>query len=223
MATGNRGTGSDDPSGMEHTRYVELASASVDGEVTDAEQRELDAHLTSCPSCRAFVAEADRLRRRLLVQPADVVGPGEVAPVLAAVHRADRRADARLLRRAARSGLVAAALLLVVALAVSVRSPSDPSPAQVSATGEGGGVTRTVRTGDRSFERHDLDLPVGATVEWANDGTTQHLLVQRTDGTTVRTALPPGAAQDVTFHQPGVYDVRCELHPEMAATVRVDA
>jgi plastocyanin len=219
MTPGNRDAGSDDPSDMEHDRFVTLASAAVDGEVTDAEQRDLDRHLGSCASCRAFVADADRLRRRLLLQPADALGEADAAPILDAVRRADRRGDARLLRRAGRSGLVAAALLLVVAIALSGRTTDQPTPAPVA----GGEVTRTVRTTDRSFERNDLDLPLGATLRWANEGSSQHLLVQRASGTTVRTALPPGADEGVTFHEPGVYEVHCELHPEMAATVRVDA
>ena len=35
-------------------RYVELLSARLDGELTPAEERELEEHLEVCPACRAL-------------------------------------------------------------------------------------------------------------------------------------------------------------------------
>ena len=59
---------------MEHTEravadpcsgYRELASASLDDEVTAVEQERLDRHLAICPGCRAFVERVAGLNRRV--------------------------------------------------------------------------------------------------------------------------------------------------------------
>lgn len=43
-------------------RYLELLSARLDGALTDSEQRELEAHLASCPECRAAGAQLETLQ-----------------------------------------------------------------------------------------------------------------------------------------------------------------
>lgn len=44
-------------------RYVELLSARLDGELTPAEERELEAHLAVCPACRALEEQLAELRK----------------------------------------------------------------------------------------------------------------------------------------------------------------
>jgi len=210
--SGNRGRPADDPPGVEHARYVELASAAVDDEIAIDERAVLDRHLAGCPDCRRFVADADRLRRRCRVRAVDA--SADPRPVLAVLRRHDRRDLRALARRAGVSGLVAAALVAVVGLSVSTHRTAPPAADEVA-------VTRTVHAGDGSFDHDRVAVPVGATVEWSNATQHRHLLVQQAGTTTVRTALDPGGQQDVTFHEAGVYEVHCELHPEMAATVTV--
>ncbi len=215
MPTGNGKPLRDDPWVVDHESFLELASASVDGEVTGDERSVLDGHLAECPTCRRFVADSDRLRRRGRLRSIDEdPSATDPEPILAALHRNDPRPVRSLVRRAGVSGLVAATLLAVVGLVISQRpTPAVPDPTVVA--------TRAVSTGERSFDEDRVTVPVGTTVEWSNEGTDHHLLVQEGDHTTVRTALDPGAVQDVTFHEPGVYDVHCLLHPEMAATLTV--
>lgn len=43
--------------------YLELLSARLDGALTEREERELEAHLASCPACRAAGAQLAALRR----------------------------------------------------------------------------------------------------------------------------------------------------------------
>ena len=42
---------------MEHDKYIERMSAALDGELSAAERRELDAHLAECPRCAALFRE----------------------------------------------------------------------------------------------------------------------------------------------------------------------
>jgi plastocyanin len=203
---------------MEHEQIVELVSASIDGEVSDAEQQVVDAHLPTCSSCREFAQDADRLRRRCLVQPAAATDTADTSRILAAARSDGARNGGRLARRA---GVVAslgaaAAVAAIVAIGATSGSASGPSTQE-----HAHGVT-VVHADDHAFADDQVEIPVGATVEYANVGSTRHLLVQDTGATTVRAPLEPGANQDVTFNETGTYDVRCEIHPDMAATVTVD-
>jgi copper(I)-binding protein len=116
-----------------------VASARLDGEVSPAEARALDAHLQVCSSCAATVAQLERLHRLVRVQPAPAVP--DLATQILAGHRVRRR------RRPILVGAVAAWVLTiaVAAAAIAIRSPSEPppriSPVSVSVTpGEEGGV-----------------------------------------------------------------------------------
>jgi anti-sigma factor RsiW len=39
-----------------HDRFIDLAAASIDFELSPAERAELDGHLTTCAPCRSFAA-----------------------------------------------------------------------------------------------------------------------------------------------------------------------
>ena len=43
--------------------YEELCSAAIDHALTPAEQKELDAHLAACPSCRAYLEELREMQK----------------------------------------------------------------------------------------------------------------------------------------------------------------
>ena len=199
---------------------VELVSASIDGEVSDAEQRIVDAHLPDCAACRTFLDDATRLRRRCLVQPAPARRTLDTARLTGGSRRG-RPGDAGRLRRRAGVAVAAAALVVaVVGVGVGVGVGPDPTPV---ASGPGSAaVTEVVHTSDDAFDHDHVEVPVGATVEWANVGSTEHLLVQDVGPVTVRTPLEPGANQDMTFDEAGTYDISCEIHPEMTARVTVD-
>lgn len=91
-------------------------SARLDGEPTGWPDGSLDAHLTGCAGCRAWLAGAERLNRAVRVQPVDV--PDLTARVLAAVT-ADRagRPEPPTRRQILR---VAVAVAAVAQLAVAV-------------------------------------------------------------------------------------------------------
>lgn len=62
----------------------EVISACLDGEATEAEQADLEAHLATCADCSAWSARLDRLHRAARVAPADAVPDLSQAIVAAA-------------------------------------------------------------------------------------------------------------------------------------------
>jgi predicted anti-sigma-YlaC factor YlaD len=78
------------------------ASAALDGELSELEAAQLDAHLRGCPECRAYAAEIGGLAARLRAEPL-------VEPALPAFVPRRRRPAARLQVAAAAVAIAAAA------------------------------------------------------------------------------------------------------------------
>ncbi|MBX3284386.1 MAG: zf-HC2 domain-containing protein [Acidimicrobiales bacterium] len=197
--------------------WLELISAATDGELDDAEQDALDAHLARCASCRELAARFGALRRRTLVGVADAVP--DLAPLVVARHEARRDVGATLARR---GGVAAVAVAAVVALVVGVLGSSRP----FDPTGRGpevadAGTPRVVTAADRAFSAPDLSVHAGDSVEWLNGSDTEHRLVRRIGGTTLASDLDPGQAEVVTFDEPGVYPYYCSIHRGMTGRVVV--
>lgn len=93
---------------MKCEAYVELLSASLDGELTPEEQVQLDAHLENCPHCRALHAELSGLQDSF---DWEVTPPPELKPrILDALPPQRSAAKAPYWRR---WGAMAAAVALV--------------------------------------------------------------------------------------------------------------
>jgi predicted anti-sigma-YlaC factor YlaD len=76
--------------GMDCLQARELASAGLDGQLTDAEERSLDAHLAGCGACADWIdAVADMTRRNRVGHPG-VTAPSPAAPPRGARNRAVR-------------------------------------------------------------------------------------------------------------------------------------
>ena len=67
--------------------------------------------------------------------------------------------------------------------------------------------------------RHDLHVPVGATVTWKNDHTQPHTATSA--GNFDTGSIQPGESKTVTFDKAGTYSYICSFHPFMNATVTV--
>lgn len=65
--------------------YVQLFSASLDGEIHKDESIDLDSHLTECTDCRRTATEMIALHRAVRVQPAEAV-PDLSAKVISRSH-----------------------------------------------------------------------------------------------------------------------------------------
>lgn len=112
---------------MKCEAYVELLSASLDGELTPEEQAQLDAHLESCPHCRALHAELSGLQDSF---DWEVTPPPELKPrILDALPPQRSAANAPYWRR---WGAMAAAVALVALAAWQLPKFIYDAPKSVS-------------------------------------------------------------------------------------------
>jgi plastocyanin len=203
---------------VEHDRWFELVSAAADDQLDGAERAELDAHLVTCGSCRALLASFEHHRRSLRLTPPTDHGVlvGEVLGARERQITTTRRSRRQLLARTtvafSAMAVVAAALLAFTMGELPNRRPSTLAADQVVIDARG-----------TSFDHTHLRVQPGTTVDWHNAAGTTHQLVRRLGGATVAEALEPGQTESATFADPGVYTFYCEIHPEMAGTITVDA
>jgi len=106
-------------------RARQLASARLDGELSELEGALLDAHLARCASCSSFAVDVSDIAGALR---SAAVEPPETPAVVALPYRRTRRV--RLLQTAAATALVLVAAVLGSALSVSGGStPGAGTPA----------------------------------------------------------------------------------------------
>jgi plastocyanin len=103
--------------------------------------------------------------------------------------------------------LVACAIVAGPALGFPATTVGDTQPAQI--------LIQSFR-----FDPPTLSVPVGATVIWTNHDEEIHSLVSSPGGFS-----SPGLDSDeqfsYRFEQPGIYEYRCGLHPQMKGTIVV--
>lgn len=128
-------------------RFLETASARLDGEATDREARALDDHLRACPPCARRVAAITDQRRRLRLHAASPV-PDLTASILAAVPPATARSRRSPIRLAVAGGLATAGLVAATLVVVGLWGGDGPAPPPQVAVrdawarpGRAGGVT----------------------------------------------------------------------------------
>lgn len=73
-----------------------------------------------------------------------------------------------------------------------------------------------------AFQPATLEVPVGTTVTWTNQGTAPHT-VTADDGSFDSGTLQPGGTFSMTFDTPGTFIYHCEIHPNMMGTIVVTA
>ncbi|MGN6694189.1 MAG: cupredoxin domain-containing protein [Aquihabitans sp.] len=203
---------------MEHPEWLEPISAAADGELDEAGAARLADHLDRCDACAAlrYRFEADRRRARIRTGPDRSELVGAVVAARADDHREQDRTRVVLLRRCAAAAVGVAAAVAGLALITSGSAPQSPVHAEQ-------GNDALIAARDRSFDRADIEIQAGTTVEWQNAGTHTHHLVREFDGVTIDEDLPPGTTEQATFDRPGTFAYFCTIHPEMVGTVTVDA
>lgn len=126
-----------------------------------------------------------------------------------------------------------AAVAIVVALAATACSGSGSEGADdATTTSEATTTTIAVEVPDDAVATDQItitdegfDPPVvvveaGATVGWSNQGTSPHTATAE-EGAFDTGAIGPGDALAITVDEPGIHTYRCDLHPDLTATLVV--
>lgn len=113
-----------------------------------------------------------------------------------------------------RRSLMLAALVGILALALSACGTGDASTPDAAAESDG----PTVVIEDLAFAPEALTLEVGDTVTWVwNDGAVEHDVV----GDDFKSEVMSEGTFRHRFDEPGTYDYVCTLHPNMTGTIEV--
>ena len=118
-------------------------------------------------------------------------------------------------------------LLAMLALVLAAcGSSGESSPADDGeGNGDGGGATagETVSLAGGQFSPGTLTIAAGDTVTFTD--TTGHTVTEGQDGTAVDDPIVDedgGADIEVTFDEPGTYNITCKIHPAMNMTITVE-
>ena len=119
------------------------------------------------------------------------------------------RTSVTLRRLATAIGVFALALILGPGIAPRVQTVS----AQDSAT---------VEIANFAFSPNQITVTAGTTVTWVNNDSAQHTATG--DGGEFDTGtINSGGSASITFNTPGTFTYHCEIHPNMTATIVVQA
>jgi plastocyanin len=122
--------------------------------------------------------------------------------------------------RARRSFLISWLAILTLLLAACGGAAESTPPA---AGGDGDTGGETVSMANNQFSPATLTIAAGTTVTFTDTAT--HTVTEGTDGTAVDDPLVDetgGADIEVTFEEPGTYDITCKIHPQMNMTITVE-
>jgi plastocyanin len=125
------------------------------------------------------------------------------------------------MRRTRTTTLASALFALTLALA-ACSSDGGGSSAPADA-GDGGGGGETVSMADTTFTPSSLTIQAGTTVTFTD--TSGHTVTEGSDGVAVDDPIVDeqgGSDVEVTFDEPGTYDITCKVHPEMNMTITVE-
>jgi plastocyanin len=80
-----------------------------------------------------------------------------------------------------------------------------------------------VSQANKTFAPGAVTIKAGGKIDFVNDDTIAHnVLARGTPEDFNLGIIKPGTEKDVTLIAPGVYDVRCAIHPAMKMTVTVE-
>ena len=115
-------------------------------------------------------------------------------------------------------------LVLLLAACSSSTASSAPAAAGGGASDDGGsGGGETVSLAGFAFSPSELTIPAGTTVTFTD--TANHTVTEGTDGEAVDDPIVDedgGSDIEVTFDEPGTYNITCKIHPDMNMTITVE-
>jgi plastocyanin len=121
--------------------------------------------------------------------------------------------------------------ILFLTLLLAACSGSGASSAPAADGGDGGGgasdgagaAGETVSLAGFAFSPSELTISAGTTVTFTD--TANHTVTEGTDGEAVDDPIVDedgGSDVQVTFDEPGTYNITCKIHPDMNMTVTVE-
>jgi plastocyanin len=93
----------------------------------------------------------------------------------------------------------------------------DPAPAAIPVARQGSASVSII---DFAFSPSSVQVNVGGTVTWANNGDEPHDATAN-GGSFATGELAPGASGSATFSQAGTFSYFCSIHPDMTGSVTV--
>jgi plastocyanin len=116
-------------------------------------------------------------------------------------------------------------VLFLVALLAACSGAASSAPASDDGDGaaSGGGGGETVSMAGFAFSPSDLTIQAGTTVTFTDTG--GHTVTEGIDGEAADDPIVDedgGSDIDVTFDEPGTYNITCKLHPDMNMTITVE-
>lgn len=111
------------------------------------------------------------------------------------------------------------AWLAALSLLLAACASNTPS----ATTGDGGATPETVSLSGAAFSPSTLTITAGTTVTFTD--TANHTVTEGSDGVAVDDPIVDqagGADIDVTFDEPGTYQITCKVHPAMNMTITVE-
>jgi plastocyanin len=108
-------------------------------------------------------------------------------------------------------------------------APTETVAATASEAPTDGASSGTeVVLGDMSYSPGELTVAAGTTVTFTNPSSFPHTVTHGTGGRPADDAAfdeaisPDGGTVEITFDEPGTYDITCKLHPSMQMRVVVE-
>ncbi len=116
---------------------------------------------------------------------------------------------------------LAAWLTILMLLLAACGDTTESTPAGDGGDGDGGG--ETVSMAGNAFSPTSLTVTAGTTVTFTDTAT--HTVTEGTDGVAEDDPIVDesgGADIEVTFDEPGTYNITCTIHPSMNMTITVE-
>jgi plastocyanin len=115
-----------------------------------------------------------------------------------------------------------ALMAILVLVLAACGSSTESTPANGGDGGDGAAAGETVSLAGSQFTPSNLEIAPGTTVTFTD--TSGHTVTEGQDGVAIEDPIVDeagGADIEVTFDEPGTYNITCTIHPTMNMTIIV--
>jgi len=142
----------------------------------------------------------------------DIAGPVVDGTLLIGLHESNESGYSGVAVLTANGAGTEVAIYLGHGLSGAVEATPDASPVAANEV--------AVSIFDYGFDGESVEVPVGTTVTWTNDGGVIHTTTS-SDGLWDSTVMQSGESFSYTFDEAGTYEYVCALHPSMVGSIVV--